>query len=301
MILPCHSTVLCYTDSTNRNLDLGFFAMMNMNSGYVGWSMSERAYDAYCDGEKPKSQWTKADMLEALQHVAGELNVVLPDNIAKLRKETIFDRMFWCSSWHHTSIYCNITDFYSVDEESVKSLTAEQVDRWLAEEAAGDSRSANTREAESRFVKISFTEWIGKGNHKNPKEQFGWGELVGDWCHLIAPSANGAKKKNVYANSCKVVGKFQSKKQMLDDKACTMVSEFDGECVDVEIRGEMVKAFAHGSWLYIVDTDGDVSKKKACYSNRLGRIERIRIGDLRKEKSVQSEVLLGLRDKHRAR
>ena len=33
--------------------------MCNMNSGYSGYSMSNRAVDAYEDGEMPLSKWTK--------------------------------------------------------------------------------------------------------------------------------------------------------------------------------------------------------------------------------------------------
>ena len=33
--------------------------MWNMNSGYSGYSMSNRAVDAYEDGEMPLSKWTK--------------------------------------------------------------------------------------------------------------------------------------------------------------------------------------------------------------------------------------------------
>lgn len=33
--------------------------MMDVNSGYIGYSMSRRAAEAYEDGEMPKSKWTK--------------------------------------------------------------------------------------------------------------------------------------------------------------------------------------------------------------------------------------------------
>ena len=35
--------------------------MNNMNSGYNGYSMSNRAVEAYYNGEKPLSKWTKAE------------------------------------------------------------------------------------------------------------------------------------------------------------------------------------------------------------------------------------------------
>ena len=39
------------------------------SAGYVGSSMSRRAREAYENGEKPKSRWTKEAMLDALKGV----------------------------------------------------------------------------------------------------------------------------------------------------------------------------------------------------------------------------------------
>jgi hypothetical protein len=46
---------------------------MNANSGYSGWSMSNRAVEAYESGERPKSKWTKKAMLaEIASYIYGE-------------------------------------------------------------------------------------------------------------------------------------------------------------------------------------------------------------------------------------
>lgn len=37
-------------------------------SGYVGCKMSERAQDAYDNGEKPMSKWSKWDILSELEY-----------------------------------------------------------------------------------------------------------------------------------------------------------------------------------------------------------------------------------------
>lgn len=43
--------------------------MWNMNSGYSGYSMSNRAVDAYEDGEMPLSKWTKKMIIsEVVEH-----------------------------------------------------------------------------------------------------------------------------------------------------------------------------------------------------------------------------------------
>ena len=42
--------------------------MMDVNSGYIGHSMSRRAAEAYEDGEMPKSKWTKKAMVTVDGH-----------------------------------------------------------------------------------------------------------------------------------------------------------------------------------------------------------------------------------------
>ena len=35
--------------------------------GYIGSRMSERAYQAYMDGERPLSKWSKRDLLDCIR------------------------------------------------------------------------------------------------------------------------------------------------------------------------------------------------------------------------------------------
>ena len=53
--------------------------MWNMNSGYSGYSMSNRAVDAYEDGEMPLSKWTKKMIISlnlAKIHMVAKREVV---------------------------------------------------------------------------------------------------------------------------------------------------------------------------------------------------------------------------------
>lgn len=99
--------------------------MMDKNSGYVGWSMSKRAAAAYAEGEMPKSRWTKEAMLaaiaEALDDEGIELTAEQMSNLEKMPKSIMFNRYFWRSSWHHTSKFCNVTDFYELWRERLFS------------------------------------------------------------------------------------------------------------------------------------------------------------------------------------
>lgn len=81
--------------------------------GYIGYSMSENAKHAYLTGEKPLSYFNKEDvqMLEkALSSLFG-YDVKLKLTVKRL-KEILEDEGE--SSWHHTGMLYNATDFYSV-------------------------------------------------------------------------------------------------------------------------------------------------------------------------------------------
>lgn len=94
----------------------------DVNSGYVGYSMSLRAMEAYEDGEMPKSKWSKKAMLGAIYgQVEDEVNAdEFMDWVSRMKKDEMFDDFFENSSWHHTSKYFNETDFYAVNEDKVQ-------------------------------------------------------------------------------------------------------------------------------------------------------------------------------------
>ena len=62
--------------------------MMDVNSGYIGHSMSRRAAEAYEDGEMPKSKWTKKAMVAAIQSYCDEFDMLFdPDVLKGMRKD----------------------------------------------------------------------------------------------------------------------------------------------------------------------------------------------------------------------
>lgn len=97
--------------------------MMRDFGGYDGYSMSNRAVAAYEGGEKPKSKWSKEEMLETINWWLKDENarIVNPD-LFKLPKSELFDVFFRRTSWHHTSRCYNETDFYSLDEHMLERL-----------------------------------------------------------------------------------------------------------------------------------------------------------------------------------
>lgn len=90
--------------------------------GYIGLSMSARAAAAYDDGEKPKSRWTKKDMVDAIIECCEDNGLTYDPAVESLKKDALFARFFILSSWHHTGKYAQRTDFYSIDEWACKDF-----------------------------------------------------------------------------------------------------------------------------------------------------------------------------------
>lgn len=68
--------------------------MMDVNSGYIGYSMSRRAAEAYENGEMPKSKWTKKAMVAAIQSYCDEFDMLFdPDLLKGMHKDEVFERL----------------------------------------------------------------------------------------------------------------------------------------------------------------------------------------------------------------
>lgn len=112
-------------ESTNSAEDAeGSYSLMGdrRGNGYDGYSMSNNARAAYAGGEKPLSNWTKADIIDAIQDINPNIDCSRL-NAATLKKEFLTQ-----TSWHHTSKFYNRTNFYSIDTEYVEGLTQSEVD-----------------------------------------------------------------------------------------------------------------------------------------------------------------------------
>ena len=127
--------------------------------GYIGQSMSRRATQAYEQGEKPKSKWTKTLMVSAIANWLHEDSECMPSEnetiISEISKDftksELFDRFFTWSSWHHTGKYANATDFYQLDEEAVNQHVNERFPRiktLLAEREKAAERRRQEQEDE---------------------------------------------------------------------------------------------------------------------------------------------------------
>lgn len=89
--------------------------MKNANNGYDGYSMSNRAVEAYKNGEMPLSKWTKKAILAAIEQEYP--NLYSQFDFKKLSTESL-KSLLTKTSWHHTSKFFNKTDFFSLSDLS---------------------------------------------------------------------------------------------------------------------------------------------------------------------------------------
>ena len=132
-------------------------------AGYSGYSMSNNAVQAYEDGEMPLSKWTKQDILDAIEEIRPE---IIP-MISKFTVQKLKDTFLTYSSWHHTSDYYNKTDFYSIDEDKVESITSDEINQILnIKPEKKEKLPSNIRKG-----KIDYIVWTGTRKHPKANEQ----------------------------------------------------------------------------------------------------------------------------------
>lgn len=112
--------------------------MFNKNKGYSGYSMSERAVDAYDNGEKPWSKWNKREIIESVLDINNNLNENL---LKKIKLLNLKNEFLTHSSWHHTSKFFNETDFYSLNEEWLELITNEDLQNIIDKQKAEEKRA----------------------------------------------------------------------------------------------------------------------------------------------------------------
>ena len=127
-----------------------------MNSGYDGYRMSKRASEAYRNGEKPLSRWTKKEIvsLSGDERMAGY-------PLSVLRKYR--------------------TDFFAISEDAIRNIDIGELDR-LAEEDR-KQRQASAMEKPKKAI-ISYGEWEGTRSHPRLVMRNEYAIVIGRWAYL---------------------------------------------------------------------------------------------------------------------
>lgn len=170
-------------------------------AGYHNYSMSNNAVEAYYTGEKPISKWKKSDIISEINQYRKEFDLPMID-ITKLKKVSIkimHKHFLRCSSWHHTSSHYNKTDFYSIDEEAIDSLSPDTINH-LIEQTDLEKTEAKLEKQEERW-ECEYLVWGGTRKHPKAEAVISTGTIIGNWFHLDKGgkkliTANGFRKIN---------------------------------------------------------------------------------------------------------
>ena len=151
-------------------------------AGYYGFAMSNNAINAYSNGEKPLTKWSKSDILEELATDYNEQNCEEFKLIAKMKKSTLVKRCLIKSSWHHTSKHFNKTDFYIVRNNLLLCSAQELKDILKREkEETKKSKEAKKEAPKKTRVRCEFLVWSGTRKHPHADAIISTGEIIGNW------------------------------------------------------------------------------------------------------------------------
>ncbi len=169
-------------------------------TGYFGSSMSERAREAYSDGERPLSKWSKCDIIDEVVELSD--NRFTESDLRKFTKQTLAKAFLVNSSWHHTSIFANETDFYKIDEYDVNEATLQDlqnIQNTLKEKKQKTSR----QEIKKEKAKIDYDQWEGSRNYGKFINYKCYCIIIDGWAYLPDGS-----KKSLSSSHCKIVDRF---------------------------------------------------------------------------------------------
>lgn len=171
----------------------------NMNSGYSGYSMSQRAREAYNSGEMPLSKWTKATILDSISlYIKKEQLNISISNLNKCSKEILKEYFLYNSSWHHTSKFCNKTDFYSLDTDLIETLTADKINNLIEKtnKIKLEKRKDSQNKEVIKYYKVEYLKWRERSKCV---QVIDFGEIRGDWFYAAG------YKKNINTNGFKIL------------------------------------------------------------------------------------------------
>lgn len=187
--------------------------MFNMNSGYDGYRMSNRAVTAYDYGEMPLSKWTKKEIINRINYFADDLEVNIDtSNLEKCKKDVLKDYFLYNSSWHHTGKYCNKTEFYDVDDDKVETLTEEIINNLVSKSKSKPKENKKTEKvtAPTKYYKVEYLDWYQRGKCN---QVIDFGEVEGIWFY---PTDGG--KKKIDANGFRLIEEISKRSVTINRK-----------------------------------------------------------------------------------
>lgn len=167
--------------------------MFNMNSGYKGFSMSNRAVEAYKDGEMPLSKWSKQLIIDEVL----EYDHFTKDDLKKYTKKVLTGYFLKRSSWHHTGKFCNETDFYSINSNRAENGSIDDLEE-LKEYCKKETKKVEKLKVTK--AKAKYLEWSGSRSHPKATEVEDYAVIIGNWAYFT-----GGNKKSLSSNGFKII------------------------------------------------------------------------------------------------
>ena len=150
---------------------------------YIGNKMSERAFNAYQEGAKPLSKWTKTEILERIEIVRPDL----AKKLSKASKKKLQEAFLLCTSWHHTGSYFNKTNFYEFNIGAVEDFDQSSIHSMFEK----DEVKSETLE----YVYFEYIEFEGSRRHPRKVSKSAYGIKKGNWIYILDQYELLTKKK----------------------------------------------------------------------------------------------------------
>ncbi|MDD3940826.1 MAG: hypothetical protein PHQ01_04625 [Candidatus Pacebacteria bacterium] len=199
------------SDVKNFKDKISQFKASNANSGYSGYSMSNRAVKAYESGEMPLSNWSKEDILDNVESYIKQNNIqdIDLDKIKKMSLQDLKKLFLRKSSWHHTGKMYNQTDFYALDDDYLDELTNSKIDSFLErkQEERKEQAEILKKGPERKYGKIYYSEWEGEGRNKKKNDlvsPIGLLEKRGAYTVLLDKEGNELLRKKTDGNYVRI-------------------------------------------------------------------------------------------------
>lgn len=166
-------------------------------SGYRGYSMSNNAYNAYENGLKPISKWSKSEIINEIKENYEDQELTFSFDIFKKLTLSKLRKFLYCSEWHHTAKFYNETNFYSINYDKLLELSDEKLFKILEE------KEIKEKDEEIPYIaEVKYLEWSGTRNHPKVTEVINTAKIIGNWAFL----KNG-KKKLITGNGFEILKK----------------------------------------------------------------------------------------------
>ena len=160
-------------------------------AGYADdWSMSNNALDAYARGLRPRSKWTKADILDALP---ADARAYL--KLDEYPLEFLREYFLVAEEWHHTSKLYNKTEFFRPGIDDWIDDTPEDVQDLYRVWLQRKQKAQAAKTVAPRKACVTYTHWIDKRTHKTVTE---YALVRGPWIYTQSGLRKRADSINIH-------------------------------------------------------------------------------------------------------